>query len=317
MVISNTNTLEIKECTYEVGDFSIEITEPTKVKDGIQVFARAFKKGLAVGFGSDATIEWERFIFINPPTLAVDFLQKALANTIQITYKDGSKIISGKRGNTTTTFFPSLDGNVSYHAGPPYHTWATVRASAGNGHTTGNYADNAVHGNGVDSWEGIDRSILLFDTSSLGAVTISAATLNFVSDGKFNQNITTADDISPNVVSSNPASTSVLADADYGTLGSTSFGRIAFSSVVTDSATYNPISLNASGISAINTSGISKFGLKMDADFSDTSPSASSTPEGGANRVDMFFSVTGGTSQDPTLIVTYSAASKGNFLAFM
>jgi len=114
--------------------FEIEVQSISKIEGGIEILARAWDKGSPVGFG-DGTVEMERFKIYNPPIMVPDplgtyervfvtdertiiqrfredpeaALLQTLAHTISIIGKDGSKIVKGRIGNTTSTFFPDDD----------------------------------------------------------------------------------------------------------------------------------------------------------------------------------------------------------------
>lgn len=99
------------------------------------------------------------------------------------------------------------------------------------------------------------RAIFLYDTSSIGAsATIDSATLSLyltiIRTGLGSN--------SYDVVASAPASNLILANADYGTLGSASFSN----ATPTVTGSYTDWSFNASGNAAVDTVGISKFGVR-------------------------------------------------------
>jgi len=102
------------------------------------------------------------------------------------------------------------------------------------------------------------RPIMCFDTASLSGYTIASATLSLyvvsVSTGLGTTDFTLE------IVAATPASTSAIADADYSQLGSTSFSSKAYASISTSA--YNDFILNASGLTNINKTGVSKFGAR-------------------------------------------------------
>jgi len=149
------------------------------------------------------------------------------------------------------------------------------------------------------TWEDALRSGMLFDTSSIGSNVVSDAVYSFTS----NQATDTATELTFNIVSSNPASNTSVADADYDNFGTTSFGTIESDAVTHDSATYNSITLNGDGEAAISTSGITKLGMRWHADMADAEPS-SGTSGAGCSQLSADSS---GTSQDPKLVVTHAA----------
>jgi len=111
---------------------TVEIQSLVKIERGIEIFAKAWRNGEPIGFGKDGTVEIEKFRIYNPPILVPDgttrteievdtgkefqannfkedliaAVQITLAHTIKVVAKDGSNIVKGKIGNTTSTFFP-------------------------------------------------------------------------------------------------------------------------------------------------------------------------------------------------------------------
>jgi hypothetical protein len=146
------------------------------------------------------------------------------------------------------------------------------------------------------------RVLILFDTSSIGSSSIiSSATLSIKIESKTGE--TDANAGTSYIVSSNPATNTNVVVGDYSTLGSTNFGSIAYSSLT--ATVYADHTLNSSGISQISKTAISKFGVRIGADFSNITPT-------GANRFDFWSAENAGTSDDPKLVVTYTAPT-GNF----
>lgn len=91
-----------------VGDYSnvvpgldIKILSIEKIKDGISIFAQAWRNGEQIGFGKDGSIDIERFRIFNPPILVRD------PNGTEITLdKDGNvlrKLRKSERRSFTIT----------------------------------------------------------------------------------------------------------------------------------------------------------------------------------------------------------------------
>lgn len=148
--------------------------------------------------------------------------------------------------------------------------WATVRggdagnysADSHNPITAGIYAATSPDTN---KWTTIIRGAMLFDTSVIGSQSIISATLNLfitAGGGGASQNL--------DIVAFTPASNTSLAAADYTQFGTTVLGTIARSSLSNNA--YNAITLNPTGLAAINGSGITKLGLRISGDTSDTPP---------------------------------------------
>lgn len=150
------------------------------------------------------------------------------------------------------------------------------------------------------------RSILLFDTASLtaGAV-ISSAVLSLY--GTF-KNDPASWSPSIDIYSSAPASNTALANADYGTLGTTSYTSAPIS-YASWASSYNDFTLNATGIAAIAKTGVSKFGARESTyDAGNTAPTWSS---GATMTMEGYFADQTGSSNDPKLVVTYTVPTVG------
>jgi len=203
----------------------------------------------------------------------------------------------------------SVDGYVLREA--TNESWATIRAGAG---TSSGDADTAIAPIFIDTGVGGDkffilrRGIFLFDTSALPDTdTIDSATFEFVSSGKNNNaGFVSTSDLDVHLVSSTPASNTALVNADYSQTGSTSFGSKTYDSVTTDSSTYNSITIDATGRATISKTGVTKFGIRCGADFSDTAPSYTNT--GNNSRITFILADEAGSSQDPLLVIVHSSA---------
>lgn len=213
--------------------------------------------------------------------------------------------------DATSTFYPSpgtggptVDG---YIGGEHVSSWSTVRGLA-----TGNsgISDSAASlvGFNQGEWTGakyiIRRQYFLFDTSSISTDNIDSSIFSVYSNATGDDTEATYPaDIA--IVSSNPASNTSLIFADFDQIGSTKL-----SDTVQDLGTYNSsaayfdFALNAVGISNINKTGISKFGIRPNNDFSDsTIPTARSYGS-------IFFADETGTTKDPKLVVVHSLAGR-------
>src|SRR3989344_4431957 len=147
--------------------YEIEIVKMQSIRGGVIVFARAWENGVQIGFGSDGTVDIERFIIHNPPILVDDpngeiirtgtnsvtgeiterhlredkleALLQSLEHTISVKKEKfgPENIIAGKVGNTTSTFYPEAGSGVTAMDGAVYQresggvSWATLRAATG------------------------------------------------------------------------------------------------------------------------------------------------------------------------------------------
>jgi len=172
----------------------------------------------------------------------------------------------------TATFNPSLSGFISYEPGTI--TWAGMKAATDGtsfDYTTATASALYLRQNGGSpNYDiGLRRVFFLFDTSSLpDNAVISAATLDFYHNSHGNTIGGTPGVV---LVSSNPASTSALANADYDQVGSTAYSDTVALTAMTNGSLVR-LTLNASGIAAITPTGISKFAMIFGADQTNTEP---------------------------------------------
>jgi len=316
-----------KKGKFKKKNMEIEIVNIEQIDGGVQVFAKAWKNGNPVGFGADGTVEIERFRIFNPPVLVDDpngdierevqdagtgkihvfhyredpkrALEETLAHIISATGKDGSSIVPGKVGNTTSTFYPdpnvestSVDGYIENYADPG--TCTTMQAAA-NGTTANDAGTNVIaqySDNGTDC--NIQRGITLFDSSSIPDTdTVSSAILSL--RGLF---IGNTNSYNTRIVTSAPASNTALAIGDYSTLGTTSLANeIAVGSFSTTG--YNDYTLT--DLTKVSKTGVSKFGFRLTGDISAASPT-------GANYAQAASADTAGTTSDPKLVVVHAAS---------
>jgi hypothetical protein len=213
-------------------------------------------------------------------------------------------------GFSTLTAYPAVgaaapvDGYVMRQA--TSESFATIRAGAGTvagpSATLGATPWLRAHASTANTYNDFGRGIYGFDTSPIGGGVISAAVLSLAT------NIapeTFLGDTDVDVVAATPASNNNLVAADFTTLGTTRYATgkavSTFSSV---DGTYNDLTLNATGIAAINGSGYTFLGtrLKWDTDNSFTGTWVSGSK---STAFIGYFADQTGTSTDPKLVVTY------------
>ena len=212
------------------------------------------------------------------------------------------------------TFYPdantestSVDGNATRTPGGlgAGESWANLRTGAGTSSSDSSADELAIRwsaDNVSNQWRIMTRGFFLFDTSSLtSGATISAATFSLYITILTAPTDATASKRELRVVSSNPASNTAIANSDYGTLGSTEFGHITYSGVTLNA--YNDVSLNASGLSNISKTGVSKFGTLSGADMDNSAPTWASFD---TLSYQIKFADASGTTTDPKLVVTYT-----------
>lgn len=312
---------------------------------GVEIMARAWKNGNPIGFGKDGTVEIERFRIFNPPILVDDPLgtivrsstdgitgqvttrrlredpikaiQRTLAHTITVVGKDGKDIVIGKVGNTTSTFFPDPNPETTTFDGWSANTTASTFADlrAGTGDTSNDLdSDSAIvtlnSSATSNQYNVFTRSFFLFDTSTIpDADTVDSATISFVVSATSFLNAFLQ---SVGVVAATTASNTAVANADFeGTVNNTTRWATdkAFADITADDATYTDWALNATGVSAISKTGVTKFGMKLSGDIDNTAPTwvASDSSNVRAKMAEL-----AGTDDDPKLTVVHTGA--GGFL---
>lgn len=230
-------------------------------------------------------------------TTTIDNFEK---QTGKITVFSKIKDIMIKTVLATETSFSSEagDGYVGYSGSGD--SWTTVRnAVSGN---TSNYTNtvNDVRARLTGSDFQVRRLFLAFDTSSLGSVVINSATLNATIDGNNSSGGGFAFDI--HAAGASQASASELVNDDYDNIARTSFGSDDYSGGLIDESF--SIALNASGISNIQTSGITKISLQHENDINNVEPTSS-------EYANFYMSEETGTAKDPVLVIDYTAAAGG------
>jgi hypothetical protein len=202
--------------------------------------------------------------------------------------------------NPETTTVDGYVGRIGVN-----ETFATIVAGAGTGGTDDAGTDVFCYLKAsatTDQYDQLRRLFFLFDTSTIGAgSTISATTCSLWGIGK-DAGLGQTDLA---IVSSNPAANTALADADFSTLGSTSFGSVAFGSFTSNNTAYTDIAMNASGLAAISQTGITKYGARLDWDRSGTFGGVWGAGLTAYYQVDMADNASG-TAKAPKLVVTFS-----------
>jgi len=158
---------------YSGADYGIEIISIEKLKSGVSVLAKVWDKdGKQIGFGTDGSVEIERFRIFNPPILVRDprgditktfeivdpldgsvewrevvryredpkqALLESIAHTVSVKTQifDDSNIEKGKVGNTTSTLYPNSGASTAPGDTEMYYIatsddWATARGRTAN-----------------------------------------------------------------------------------------------------------------------------------------------------------------------------------------
>jgi len=219
----------------------------------------------------------------------------------------------------TMTFYPdagnpgttSVDGRVYFVAGTPA-SFTSIRNNAGTGlsATASNEIFAHLDGrNGTTNWQRLDRGILNFDTSALpNDATITSAVLSIYSQGGedyFSQSL--------GIVKNNKVFDNQIVNSSYNIVN---WDMTLQSDTMTvanwlASTAYKDFTFNATGISNISKTGVSKFGLVLSADYSNTDPGTHT-----ANETYVVGASADGGSNIPKLVVNYTLPTNRFFLLF-
>lgn len=319
---------KVKKEKVKRSNYDIEIVDIEPIEGGVQVFVRAWQNGKQIGFGTDGTVDIERFRIINPPVLVPDpngdIVQvtqaskelgisrsesrlredpkEAIMQTIESNLSgmkniyDSSKIVSGKVGNTTTTVYSGASDEYVY---ANLSTWSGSYNSGGVG-SSNTATILAIQASKETSTYVIYRSPMPFDTSAIGSDTISAATFYFtpqtINDSGPDDMYAALDKVTTITPATGDYALSNWASVDQAT-------RRDFTGLVVD--TESSMALNATGISNINGSGTTNFGMRASFDMDNTTPTGAAA----GKRLFPYASEQTGTTKDPRLVIEHSAAA--------
>lgn len=209
---------------------------------------------------------------------------------------------------TTTTVYPDPDPETTTFDGRCYiqngSNWDEMHDR-----TTSQGVDDSGTGLNIQNNAStrIYRAFTLFDTSAISTDTIDSATYSLYATSSIVNNNDGNDFVA--IVDVTVASNTALAVGDYDGCGDAidnptemhaTADRLDISSELTTSA-YNDFSFNATGLSKISKTGVSKFGFRLGWDIVDSAPS-------GSNECTFSSADTTGTTSDPKLVVVHSAS---------
>lgn len=172
--------------------------------------------------------------------------------------------------------------------------YATARSTATTANASAAAPSIANYKTGANYTVG--RHFFNFDTSEMGTGATPTA-VDFVVKDASNALNQDAGQATVHVVASNPASSSNVTTSDFNSIGSTSFANLAFSNW--GGGASRTFSLDSNGVANANPTGISQYGLRLSGDLNNSTPTA-------FNFVDVDHADTSGTSNDPTLNITYT-----------
>ena len=212
---------------------------------------------------------------------------------------------------TVSTFYPdgdpetnSVDGYTQHDENPPGSTWATARDGAGTASSDIGVSQlvSIRSTTTVNQWRTFNHIFLLFYTATLGdADTKDSATLEFVVIARIDQ---FAQSVA--LVTTTPASNTALVNGDHllmGTVDQATDRTLA--GLTVDSATYNAMTLNATGLTNISLTGVTKFGLRLTADADNVEPTWGSNQD---SQIDVALAEENlAGDKRPKLVVTHTS----------
>lgn len=209
----------------------------------------------------------------------------------------------------TLTVYPDGDPETTTVDGIAFRnatneSWATITAGAGTGNNSTSTSGNIISITSdatLDRYSQLIRAIYLFDTSSLtSGVTVTAAVLSIFGSSKAD-NLAITPDI--DIYTSTPATNTDIANSDYSQVGSTSQTGSPITYAAWNTAAYNDFTLNATGISNVSKTSVSKFGAR-NANY-DVSGVAPTWTVSTFSNIRGNYADNAGTTNDPKLTVTY------------
>lgn len=191
--------------------------------------------------------------------------------------------------NVETT---TVDGFVEYYLDPGVFLTMNAASAANTANDSGANINGLQNSRGGATEYNLQRGFALFDTSSLtSGATISSAVFSLYGSSKNNANSDSA-----RMVTSTPASNTALVVEDWDQTGTVALANdITFASASTTG--YNDFTMT--DLTAVSKTGVSKFGMRTTNDIAASAPT-------GSNFLTTTAADTGGTSQDPKLVVTYT-----------
>jgi hypothetical protein len=223
-------------------------------------------------------------------------------------------------GLSTLTAYPEVGGGGSNTTTDGYlrrlasfgENFSDIRVGVGtnaNPTTSENYMIelSCLDSSSTDPFDYMDRGMFTFNTASLGSVAvISSAVFSFWETDKL-ANIGAID---VHCGAATPANSNNLVAADYSQIGRISFASIVYASLV--NSAYNDMTLNASGITNINKTGVSCFSTQSQWDINNSTVGINLSSSSWSS-VNCRYADYSGLSNDPKLVITYTGGiKKGN-----
>ena len=256
-----------------------------------------------------------KFIGVDRYQLDVEAaLLEALSHVIKVKkQKFGpGNIEKGKFGSSTLVFHPDADPESTCVDGHVFISSLSVSWNSALSRTDGTGTDstdatdnivaNSVFAFTTDTAVILTRAYFLFDTSSiLPETNVVSATLSIHSTGSGNAGFPGIWQANLVLLSSNPQSNIDLVVSDYNRtrFGNTPLSPIFSITTFIGSIAYHDFPLNADGLSNLTLGGISKFGIRGQADFDSEAQIPIDVQSVGVG----YFADQLGSTQDPRLVI--------------
>lgn len=210
-------------------------------------------------------------------------------------------------------YYPNLDtdGGKTSCDGQTFEgtdaAWATLRGAAGDSADDSSQAvELGLYSSATTNvWDSLSRNPILFDTSAIpDADTISAATVGVRFNAKadvFSQSIS--------IVVCAPASNIDLVAGDYATFTMTQQNTTDITITALSTTLYNDFGLSATGIASISKTGVTKFGVVLSGDRTNTEPTWSISTAATANM--LCAEIAGGTDKPRLTGTSTGSVAKG------
>lgn len=315
----------------------IEIVESNIIEGGVEIFARAWRNGIQIGFGVDGTVDIERFRIYNPPVLVPDvngtvvvsvpaneefntpayeerYREDPVEATLQVIEQNISvmgniygdtKIIPGKRGMTTTTVYSqAATATTAMNASTTSGYKSTMQLAhdtvTGDGSQTSSpFANNQFITRALRNASGhyLGRNMFLFDTSAISTDDTISSATLSLYGGTFAYGNPSS--TTYEIIASSPASNTSVTTSDFGNYSFTSFASKTFEGMSRSS--YNDFTLDSNGVANVTKGGISKFGTCTGLDLNITTMTS-----GHDNIMAVYEASYTGTTRDPKLVVEHT-----------
>ncbi len=192
----------------------------------------------------------------------------------------------------------SLGSGVAWSTLVSYSTATSVVDNVATGYMIGISTDNVSN-----MFRRLWRSMFLFDTSALtSTASISSAVFSVYGYSKYGSAYT----FSARLYTCTPSSNTSISSSDFANFGTTQQSATEYSVSTFSNSAYNDWTLNSTGLTNVNKTGISKFAVRDYLDVTGTQPTWASNY---TNGLECYYADQTGTSNDPKLVVTYTAGA--------